>query len=111
MLPGRERARGPLPRTGPCGTRPAAGRFSSRGGCRTRKGTVPDVRERPPTCSAAQTEPLDERAVPGDVGLRQVVEQPATTADQQQQAAPAVVVVLVHLEVLGEVADPAGQHR
>src|SRR4051812_35743022 len=60
---------------------------------------------------AAQTEPLDERAVPRDVGLRQVVEQPPTAADQQEQAPPAVVVVLVHLEVLGEVADPAGQHR
>ena len=35
---------------------------------------------------------------------------PAPT-DQQEQAPPAVVVVLVLLEVLGEVADPAGQHR
>src|SRR4051794_19582822 len=60
---------------------------------------------------AAQAESLDERAVPSDVGLRQVVQQAATTPDQQEQAPPAVVVVLVHLEVLGEVADPTGQHR
>src|SRR5215218_8185350 len=65
----------------------------------------------PSTYLAAQAESLDERAVPGDVGLRQVVQQAATTPDQQEQAPPAVVVVLVHLEVLGEVADPLGQHR
>src|SRR3954470_9727844 len=60
---------------------------------------------------AAQAESLDERAVPSDVGLRQVVQQAAATSDQQEQAPPAVVVVLVHLQVLGEVADPTGQHR
>src|SRR5688572_30600324 len=54
----------------------------------------------PSTWLAAQAEPLDERAVSGDVRLRQVVQQPATPADQQEQAPPAVVVVLVHLEVL-----------
>ena len=32
-------------------------------------------------------------------------------SDQQQQPAPRVVVVLVHLEVLGEVRDALGQHR
>ena len=42
-------ARGPLPRTGPRGTRPAAGRCCPCGGCRTRKGTDPGMsRERPP---------------------------------------------------------------
>src|SRR5215213_6668694 len=65
----------------------------------------------PSTYLAAQAQSLDERAVPGDVGLRQVVQQATTTSDQQEQAPPAVVVVLVHLEVLGEVADPTGQHR
>src|SRR4051794_30602869 len=79
------------------------------GGRRTREGTARWTV--PSTCLPAQTEPLDERAVAVDVGLGQVVQQPATPADQQEQAPPAVVVVLVLLEVLGEVADPAGQHR
>src|SRR3954447_5284290 len=71
----------------------------------------PSGRTVPSSCLPAQPEPLDERAVTADVGLRQVVQQAATPPDQQEQAAPAVVVVLVLLEVLGEIADPAGQHR
>src|SRR5918911_2651743 len=54
---------------------------------------------------SAQAEAFDDRPVPVDVGLREVVEQPAPLADQQQQPAAAVVVVLVLLQVLGEVAD------
>ncbi len=50
-------------------------------------------------------------AVALDVGLAQVVEQPAALADQQQQAAPAVVVVLVLLQVLGEVRDAVAEQR
>src|SRR3954470_22380989 len=122
--------RGTLPRTGPfresvgvsagCLVRRAAhGRGGpsrcapvvSGGGCRTSEGTGPVFRSGPLIVLAAQAEPLDERAVPVDVGLGQVVQQPATTADQQEQAPPAVVVVLVLLEVLGQVADPSGQHR
>ena len=53
--------------------------------------------------SAAQAETLDDRAVALDLGLLQVVEQPATLADEEQQPTTAVVVVLVRLEVLGEV--------
>ena len=60
---------------------------------------------------AADAEALDDRAVALDVGLHQVLEQAATLADQQQQAAPAVVVVLVGLEVLGQVGDATGEHR
>src|SRR3712207_9512918 len=75
------------------------------GGCRTREGTVPAGTV--PSGSPAQAEPLDERPVPADVGLGQVVEQPATTTDQQEQPPPAVGVVLVLLEVLCQVAAPA----
>src|SRR5215213_5053028 len=82
----------------------AAGAARGRGPSR-HAGAVPSV------VLAAQAEPLDERAVPVDVGLRQVVQQPPAAADQQEQAPPAVVVVLVLLEVLGQVADPSGQHR
>src|ERR671913_1982225 len=108
---GTDASRGPLPRTGPSQDASGGGpvlpvrRVPPEGGepsgC---PGTAPS------SCLAAQTQPLDERAVAGDVRLRQVVEQPAATADQQEQAPPAVVVVLVLLEVLGEVADPLGQH-
>src|SRR3954447_3930858 len=89
--------------------RTTAGRRLSCGGCRTREGTV--RADGPLDVLAAQAEPLDERAGAGDVGLRQVVQQAAAPPDQQEQAPPAVVVVLVLLEVLGEVADPTGQHR
>jgi len=58
---------------------------------------------------APDPEALDERAVPVDVGGLQVLEQAATLSDQQQQAAPAVVVVLVGLEVLGQVRDALAQ--
>src|SRR3954453_1437585 len=45
------------------------------GWCRTREGTV--RADGPLVVLAAQAEPLDERAVPVDVGLRQVVQQAA----------------------------------
>src|SRR5689334_14121158 len=61
--------------------------------------------------SAADAEPLPDRAVAVDVLLGQVLQQPAAAADQQQQPAAAVVVVLVHLQVLGQVVDPPGQQR
>src|SRR3954453_6635882 len=105
---GRGDAREPLPRTGPSAD-DGGGVGCSCGGCRTREGTA--RRTVPSSCLSAQTQPLDERAVTADVGLRQVVQQAAAPPDQQEQAAPAVVVVLVLLEVLGEIADPAGQHR
>src|SRR5262249_45038001 len=60
---------------------------------------------------ATQTEALDERPVAGDVGVAQVGQQATTTANQEQQAPAAVVVVLVHLEVLIQVVDPAGHER
>src|ERR1700685_2066949 len=41
----------------------------------------------------AQAELLDQRAVPGNVGPAQVVQQATAAADEQQQAATAVVVV------------------
>src|SRR4051794_12936477 len=85
------------------------GSSASCGGRRTREGTVRWTI--PSSYLPAQAEPLDEGAVAADVGLGQVVQQAATTADQQEQAPAAVVVVLVLLEVLGQVADPAGQHR
>ena len=46
-----------------------------------------------------------------DVHLAEVGEQPATLADQDQQTPAAVVVVLVKLQVLGELVDTTRQHR
>jgi hypothetical protein len=48
----------------------------------------------------------DDSPVALDVGALQVVQQPATLADQLQQPAPRIVVVGVRLEVVGEVIDP-----
>ena len=61
--------------------------------------------------SAAQAEALDQRAVALHVDLGDVFEQTAPASDQQQQPAPRVVVVLVQLEVFGQVSDPLGQQR
>src|SRR4051794_34572974 len=59
--------------------------------------------------SAAEAEALDERAVARDVDVLQVAEQAPALADEQQQATTRVVVVLVQLQVLGEVLDAGGQ--
>ena len=89
------RARGPLPRTGDVAA--LRGRsvraVSAALGMASACGCELAVR-RPPEL-AAQTEPLDERAVAVDVLLLQVVEQPTALTDEQQQATTAVVVVLV----------------
>src|SRR4029079_11920888 len=65
----------------------------------------------PPGGSPAQAEPLDQRPVAADVGLLQVVQQPAPAADEQQQATTAVVVMLVRPQVLGQVGDAPRQDR
>src|SRR5690606_19392051 len=59
--------------------------------------------------SATQAELLDQRLVAGDILAVQVVEQAAAAVDHLQQAAAAVVVLLVELEVLGEMHDACGQ--
>src|SRR3954470_15046618 len=61
--------------------------------------------------SSAQAEPLDDRAVAVDVFLLHVVQKATTLADQQEQATATVVVVLVLLEVLGQVGDAVRQQR
>src|SRR3954469_5724589 len=60
---------------------------------------------------AAKTQPLDERAVAVDVGLLQVLQQAATAPHEREQTTTGVVVVLVQLEVLGQVGDALGEHR
>src|SRR3954452_10324219 len=129
-IAGRSAIRGPLPRTGRAGrrggwcwwcsscwwcwscvvlvVRPGGVRMT-----RARRGTSPDpwrVRAGPET-SAAKAEALDEAAVAVDVHLLQVAEEAAALADEEKQATTAVVVVLVGLEVLGQVLDALREHR
>src|SRR5439155_1349762 len=60
---------------------------------------------------AANAEAGDECPVPLHVVLPDVVEQPAATADEHEQATTAVVVLLVGLQVLGEVIDAPREER
>src|SRR5690606_21047519 len=55
--------------------------------------------------SAAQAQALDQRLVAGRVLPLQVGQQGTTLVDQLQQSATGVVVLLVHLEVLGQLLD------
>src|SRR5919107_3328989 len=107
------RSRRPLPRTGP----DVRGRSSglvlqlSVPNPTLVAGRNPDAAEaasgrRPPRGSSAQAEPLDDRAVAVDVFLLHVVQKAATLTHQEQQPTTAVMVVLVLLQVLGQVSDP-----
>ena len=58
---------------------------------------------------SAQPQLLDDGAVPLRVLVLQVRKMPAPLADQLVEAASRMVVVLVHLQVLGQLADPGGQ--
>ncbi len=60
---------------------------------------------------ASESEPLDDAAVAGDLCLLQVVEQSTSLAHEKEQATSTVMVVLVLLQVLGEVGDPLGEQR
>jgi hypothetical protein len=77
----------------------------------TAASTVAAGRVRTRVESATQTESLDEGAVALDIDLSDVLEQTTSPAHKQQQPPPRMVVMLVHLEVLGEVGDPLGQQR
>ena len=59
---------------------------------------------------ASDTEALDESTVTVDVDTREVAEQTTTTANEQKQSTTRVVVVLVFLEVLGQIEDALGEH-
>src|SRR5262245_57442049 len=59
-----------------------------------------------PTRLLTDAQPFDQLLVPADVLALQVVEQAAALADELEQPAARVVVLLVGLEVLGELVDP-----
>ena len=59
----------------------------------------------------ADTETGDDGTVTLDVGVDEGVEKSLSLADHFQQAASGVVVVLVLLQMLGEVVDSLGENR
>src|SRR5262249_41755119 len=60
---------------------------------------------------SAQAEPLRDRPAALNVRLGEVGEQPTALTHEDQQPTAAVVVVLVVLQVLGELVDATRQHR
>src|SRR2546423_11659419 len=54
---------------------------------------------------------LDEGAVPLEILLLQVIQEPAPPADELQQSTPRVVILRVRPQMLGEAVDALGQHR
>lgn len=65
--------------------------------------------ERPPLL--AEAEAGDELPVTIHITVVEVAKLAPSLADKHQQAPPCVIVVLVRLEVRGEVLDPLCQHR
>ncbi len=63
----------------------------------------------PNVCLLSQAKLADDRAVTLDVVLLQVVQQTSSATDHLLQTAAAVEVLLVSLEVLGQVSDTVGQ--
>src|SRR5690606_10483484 len=61
--------------------------------------------------STADAEALDQRTVTLDVVLLQVLQEALALTDQQHQTTARVVIVLVGLEVLGQVGDAVGEQR
>ena len=55
------------------------------------------------------TESCDNGTISLDVNLLEVAEKASSLTDHHQKAASAVVILLVNLEVLGEVVDPSGE--
>src|SRR5947207_2667324 len=64
---------------------------------------------RPVSPLFANAELVDDRAIPREVGLLEVIEKTAAAADELQKAAAAVMILRVRLEVLGQVSDAIGE--
>src|SRR6516162_7747428 len=60
---------------------------------------------------AAQAKALDQLPVALLILLLQIVQQPAPLADHHQQAAAGMEILLVRLEMIGQVLDALGQQR
>src|SRR6478672_10351028 len=60
---------------------------------------------------SAKAETLDQRPVTVDVDVLEVAEQTTALTDEQEEPTTRVMVVLVLLQVLGQVLDALRQHR
>ena len=58
----------------------------------------------------AQTQTLDDGAIPVDILLLQIVQQIAAMTDHLEHTAAGVIVLLVHPQMLSQVADALGQY-
>src|SRR5688572_28064087 len=63
------------------------------------------------TCLAAQTELADQRRVAAFILALEIVKQAAALGDESKQTTAGMVVLLVVLEVLGQVLDALGKNR
>lgn len=52
----------------------------------------------------------DQGTIPLDILVPEVLEESSTLADQHQETSPAVMVLLIDLQMLGEMADAFGEH-
>lgn len=59
----------------------------------------------------AQTKLLDESSIPFEILLHQVVEQSPALAYKHEQSSSRVMIMLVQLQVAGEVVDSLGENR
>ncbi len=62
-------------------------------------------------CLLADTELADHVAIAIGIMRLQVIQQAAALANQHQQATPRSVILLVRLEMLGQLANPLTQNR
>ncbi len=60
---------------------------------------------------ATQAQALDQCLVTRGIFLLEIAEQAATLVDHHQQTAAGVMILLVHLEMLGQVVDAGGEQR
>ena len=60
---------------------------------------------------SAQTQPLDQRLAAPYVLALEIVQQSPALAYDLEETAPGVVILLVGLEMVGQLVDPCGQQR
>src|ERR1700741_920483 len=59
--------------------------------------------------SATQAEAFNQALISGQIAILEISEQALALVDQLEQAAAGVVILLVRLEMIGEVIDAGGQ--
>ena len=63
------------------------------------------------SCLLTDTESCDDRTISLNVDLDEIVEQRTALTDHLEEAAAGVMILLVDLEVLGQVVDSLGEQR